>query len=164
MKLPDFVNQIKGWRSMFIFIQLFFVTICLLNHYLIIFYAYLLFQLLFSFFCIRFNIFELNTKRNNFVFSPILNFALWQGFLITTLLFVPLFSATVIEFSLAFIDVDTIHLQSEGFLSIFKSNTVNYTLLVFLSSWLIDTVIMILFGWLTPKATVLKITALEENE
>ena len=164
MKLPDFVNQIKGWKSMFIFTQIFFVAICLLSHFYIINLAYRFFQLYFAYFCIRFNIFEINTKKNNLYFPIWLSgFFYFSGVIITTITF-GFIMAEIAKFGLSFIGIEVIHLQSEGILSIFKSGTINYTLLVYLFTWLIDNIVLIILGWLTPKATVLTLNASEADE
>ena len=164
MKLPDFVNQVKGWRSAFIFTQIFFFTICLLSQFYVIIIAYLFFQLYFAVFCMQLHIFEINTKKNNLYFPIVLSlFFYLSGVIIPTITF-GFIMAEIAKFGLPFIDIDVIHLQSEGILSIFRSGTVNYTLLVYLFTWLIDNVVLIVLGWLTPKATVLTLNASEANE
>ena len=72
--------------------------------------------------------------------------------------------AEIAEFYLPFIGIEVIHLHSEGFLSIFRSGIINYTLLVFLFTWFIDIIVLIVLGWLTPKATILTLNASEANE
>jgi len=72
--------------------------------------------------------------------------------------------AEIATFSLPFIGIDVVRLHPEGISSIFKDGTINYTLLVYLFTWLIDNIILIILGWLTPKATVLELKKSEDSE
>ena len=164
MKLPDFANQIKGWKSMFIFTQIFFFIICLLSHFPVFLYVYVIFQLYFAHFCRRFHIFEINTKKNNLYYPFFVKLFFYvTGVLFATIAF-GFIMAEVAKFGLPFIGIDVIHLQSEGISSIFKDGTINDTLLIYLFTWLIDNIILIFFGWLTPKATVLTLNKSEDSE
>jgi len=161
MKSLDFVNQVKGWKLMFIFTQLLFLILCLLSHFPIIIIVYLGFQFYFAIFCTQLHIFEINAKKNNLYYPLFVKFFFcFTGVIIPTITF-GFIMAEIAKFGLPFIGIDVIHLQPESSLSIFRSGTVNYTLLVYLFTWLIDNIVLIILGWLTPKATI---SALDESE
>ena len=164
MKFPNFLNQVEGWRSMFIFTQILFFTLCLLSHFPIIIIAYLGFQFYFAVFCMQLHIFEINTKKNNLYYPFFVKFFFYfTGVIIATTVF-GFVMAEIAKFGLPFIGIDVIHLQSEGISSIVKYRTINYTLLICLFTWLIDNIVLIFFGWLTPKATILTLNKSEDSE